>query len=60
MARCPRRGEGSGRGGKRRLYGIANRLEVDAAVGGNRLIQEGEVAIDRRAHPLAVSLPQPR
>ena len=54
--RPPRRGHG--RGGKCRLHSIANRLEVDAAVGGDRLTQEGEVAIDRRAHRRAVSLPQ--
>ena len=55
-----RRGEGSGRDGKGCLHGIANRLEVDATVGGDRLTQEGKVAIDRRAHLLPVSLPQPR
>ena len=59
----PLRGDGGsqgvGSGGEGRLDGVADRLEPDAVVGGDGLVEQGEVALHRAEHGRCVLLPTP-
>src|SRR5438045_844026 len=51
------RGDGPGRGGESRLYGVTHRLEMDAAVILNRLIEHNQMTSDSGSHGHGVTLP---